>query len=68
MTRDLDRRVHEHNSGKSKFTSGHMPWSLIYSEQVSGTSAARSREKYLKSAAGKRYLKEIIGSAGSLPD
>gem|GEM_PF-1562811 len=32
MSQDIDRRLAEHNSGKSKFTSGHLPWKLVYSE------------------------------------
>ena len=32
MTQNLDNRLKEHNSGKSKFTSGHLPWTVIYSE------------------------------------
>ncbi|HYC87062.1 MAG TPA: GIY-YIG nuclease family protein [Chryseosolibacter sp.] len=68
ITQHLERRIHEHNDGKSKFTSGHMPWRLIYFEELPDTQSARDREKYLKSAAGKRFLKKFLGSAGSLPD
>ena len=57
MSQHVDSRLKEHNSGKSKFTSGHMPWILVYSEQVGDSSAARVREKYLKSAAGKRFMR-----------
>jgi putative endonuclease len=68
MTQHLDRRIIEHNSGKGKFTSGQLPWELVYSEQVSDSKKARAREKYLKSAAGKRHLRTLLGGAGSLPD
>lgn len=30
MARDPDKRLIEHNKGKSKFTKGHMPWKLIF--------------------------------------
>ncbi len=66
MTQDIDRRLSEHNKGKSKFTSSHTPWKLIYQEDSGDSIAARSREKYFKSAAGKRFLKALL--AGSLPD
>jgi predicted GIY-YIG superfamily endonuclease len=67
MSRDVDRRLREHNSGRSKYTSGHIPWIVIYTERYEGTAEARSREKYLKTSAGRRYLKKKF-SAGSLPD
>jgi len=35
------------------------PWKIIYSEKYSSRIAAREREKYLKSAAGRRYRKSL---------
>lgn len=67
ITQNLERRVKEHNAGKSKFTSGHVPWKLIYQEACSSNEEARTREKYLKSAAGKKFLIKKL-SEGSLPD
>jgi len=60
FTEDLVRRIKEHNSGKSKFTSGHMPWKVIYFESIDDRLEARKREKYLKSAAGKRFISKQI--------
>jgi putative endonuclease len=57
---DCEARLREHNSGKSKYTSGHMPWKLFYSELVGDSGAAREMEKYFKTAAGKRRLKAIL--------
>ncbi|MBS1485967.1 MAG: GIY-YIG nuclease family protein [Bacteroidetes bacterium] len=67
MTQDLERRLHEHNAGRSRFTSAHRPWKLVYAEVFATPVEARSREKYFKSAAGKRYVDKKL-SAGSLPD
>jgi putative endonuclease len=67
MSQNIERRVAEHNAGKSKFTSGHMPWKLVYYEVFQTSKEARSKEKYFKSAAGKKALHKIL-SAGSLPD
>jgi putative endonuclease len=67
MTESLDRRLEEHNSGKSKFTSGHMPWKLIYFEEVMDFIEGRKREKYLKSAAGRRFILKWINQNGSSP-
>jgi predicted GIY-YIG superfamily endonuclease len=59
MSQDVARRLEEHNAGKSKFTSGHTPWDLVYEEEAETSIEARAREKYLKSAAGKRYLDKL---------
>ena len=68
MTQNLERRLKEHNSGKSKFTSSYIPWILVYHEFATSTEHARKREKYLKSAAGKRFINNYLDRAGSLPD
>jgi putative endonuclease len=59
FTNDLSRRLHEHNSGKSQFTSSKIPWELIYWEEFNTKAEAIYREKYLKSAAGRRYIKKL---------
>ena len=62
-------RLKEHNAGKNRFTKGHLPWKIIYTETHPDWISARIREKYLKSAAGKRWLiKKLESGAGSLPD
>ena len=62
MATDCDLRLEEHNHGKSKYTSGHLPWRIFYREYVGGSSKAREREKYFKSGAGKRKLRAILES------
>jgi putative endonuclease len=54
MAKNAYDRLHEHNSGKNRFTKGHRPWKIIYTEQQPDWTLARQREKYLKSAAGKK--------------
>jgi len=69
ITSSPDRRVAEHNSGKNRYTKAFMPWSVFYTEQQLDYPSARRREKYLKSAAGKRFLKRLISKgADSLAD
>jgi putative endonuclease len=62
MTQDLERRLAEHNSGKSKFTSTLIPWKLVYKEEVLGTENARKREKYFKSGAGRKFIEKLVNS------
>ena len=57
---NANNRLKEHNSGKNRFTKGHLPWQIIYIEIQNDWNEARTREKYLKSAAGKRWLKKKL--------
>jgi putative endonuclease len=60
FSRDIDKRIYEHNSGKTKSTKGFRPWTLLYFEEVEGRDSARQREKYYKSGIGKEFLKSLI--------
>ena len=60
---NIQRRLAEHNRGFSKFTARYKPWKLIYKEEYENRSFAMKREKYFKSAVGRRQIKTIIYSA-----
>ncbi len=57
LTNDLRKRFKEHNAGKSTYTKGRGPFNVIYYEACMNKDDARSRELYLKSGKGKRYIK-----------
>ena len=57
LTRDLRGRLAAHNSGQVPSTKNRVPLELIYWEGCLNESDAAQREKYLKSAWGKRYIK-----------
>jgi len=59
-SKDIDRRIREHNLGKSKFTKSGIPWRLIYRESYQTYSEARKRELFLKSGAGRKLLDRIL--------
>ncbi len=59
MTQDVEKRLVEHNSGKSLYTSTLVPWKLVYKEEIHGRENARKREKYFKSGAGRRFIDKI---------
>ena len=63
---DLNRRIGEHNAGKTKSTKPFAPWELVYFEKFNSKSDAIDREKYLKSAAGRRFILKIL-APGSPP-
>ena len=57
LTNDISARVRMHNDGLVNSTKLRTPFELIYWEGCSNRSDAARREKYLKSAWGKRYIK-----------
>ena len=57
LTRDLRARLLAHNKGLVPSTKRRVPLELIYWEGCLNESDAAQREKYLKSAWGKRYIK-----------
>jgi len=57
LTRDLRVRLQMHNSGKVPSTKCRVPLELIYWEGSLNEGDAAQREKYLKTAWGKRYIK-----------
>ena len=58
MTDDINRRIKQHQNGYSKSTAPYRPFCLIFTEEYPESSSARLREKYLKSASGKRLIRK----------
>ena len=61
-TRDLDRRIPEHNRRKyrGQYTSNSGPWDLVFSESFLSKNEAMQKEKFLKTGIGRRYIKSKI--------
>ena len=57
LTRDLRARPDSHNKGVIASTKRRIPFELVYWEGCLNDSDAAQREKYLKTAWGKRYIK-----------
>ena len=57
LARDLRQRFDEHKAGRVPSTAARRPLDLVYYEACRNIHDAAAREKYLKSAWGKRYLK-----------
>ena len=57
LTRNLPARVQAHNLGRVSSTKARVPFELVYWEGSLNVHDAAQREKYLKTAWGKRYLK-----------
>jgi len=59
-TEDLRKRFKLHNENKVFSTKGRSPFNLIYYEACVDRHDAFTREKYLKTGMGKRYLKNRL--------
>lgn len=59
LTANTERRIAEHNDKKEKTTRSYAPFRTILIEEYDTRIKAREREKYLKSGAGKEYLKSL---------
>ena len=57
---DLEKRVKFHEGGRVKSTEKRRPLKLIYYEVCVNQEDAVEREKYLKSAYGKKYIKNRL--------
>ncbi len=66
ITKDLDKRIHEHNSGDggAKYTRFRRPVTLVYTEQVESRSDAAKREYQLKKMPLIKKNELIIAPAG----
>ena len=59
FSKDLKRRLNEHQKGLNKTTKPYRPFSLIYAEECGSRSDARKREKYLKSGSGREWIRNL---------
>ena len=59
-TNNLRERLKMHNSGEVRSTKNRLPLELTYYEACLNQQDATHREKYLKSAWGKRYIKNRL--------
>ena len=62
-TADLSKRLEDHNSGISTFTSKANDWILKYSEPFSSRELAMKREKEIKKKKSRSYLEWLINSS-----
>ena len=60
-TSNLDQRLLSHNVLATKgYTVKFRPWMLLHSEQFYSKADALKREKELKSAQGRRFIRDLI--------
>ena len=61
FTDNLNRRLKQHNKGSkaTPSTRNRGPFHLVYCEQTENRKTARQRERYLKSGAGREFIKNV---------
>lgn len=60
-TTDIKRRLVEHNSGESKYTSLTRPFELVFSQNFEDIKTARRIELKLKRFKSKKIIDKIVG-------
>ena len=60
FTRDIKKRLKQHNNGLTQSTKSVSHWKLVYCEVYLNKDDALQREKYLKSGWGRRYLRKVL--------
>ena len=57
-TENVAKRLDQHNRGKVRYTKGHRPYELHYAEEFAARVEATRREKFFKSIADYRWLRD----------
>jgi len=60
ITKDMEKRLKQHNMWKTKSTKAYLPFKIIYIELVEDSKEARNREKYFKTWKWRNELKKLI--------
>ena len=59
-TTNLEKRIRDHNAGRTTSTAPRRPLELIFCEYYNNRQDAMRREKYFKTTAGKKALKLML--------
>jgi len=57
---NIEVRLKEHNAGKTDAIRPFLPFRLVYSETFKTRNEAIEREKFLKTAAGRGFLRRVL--------
>jgi len=64
LTKNLKKRLYDHNSGNSAHTRKCRPWKLVACIGVESREKAAELEKYMKSVSGRAFVAYAKASAG----
>ena len=60
-TNNVERRLREHNGGRSKYTKNEVPWNLVFTDEFTTLKEARKREIQIKSWKKRSAIEKLIG-------
>jgi len=60
LTSNLEKRLKEHNRGKTKSNNSYRPFKLIFSKTFSSRTDPRNAERKLKQGSGREFLKRLL--------
>jgi putative endonuclease len=66
LTDNFERRLHEHEIGKSLTTKWRLPLEIVHVELCEMRKEARKLEKYFKSGAGREIIEELFSLGGGI--
>ena len=64
-TKNIEKRIDDHNAGRSTYTRRGRPWRLVYQEGFEGKAEAIDREIEIKKRKSRRYIEKLVQSAPS---
>ena len=60
FSNNLERRLYEHNAGKTIYTRRYKPWKIVYKEEFKAKTDAIKREKFLKKQKNREFYNKLI--------
>ena len=62
VTESIEKRLKEHNSGRAKSSRPYRPYKILYTQAFRTLIEARQAERFYKSTADRRRLKQMIST------
>jgi putative endonuclease len=59
LTKDIEKRVIQHNNGYNLSTKSKRPWAIVRTEEYGNNLLAIKRERFLKTCKGRQVVKNI---------
>ncbi len=67
-TKNLDRRLSEHNSGQTISTRSGKPWEKVFSHEFYNSQSGLKAERRIKKLKSRKIIKEIISGRIDIED
>jgi putative endonuclease len=66
-TENIEKRIEDHNAGRSTYTRRGRPWRLVYQEEFERKAEAIDREIEIKKRKSRRYIEKLVQSVPVFP-